>query len=346
MKKKSMIINFAIILLVTVFLICLILFVDKPENLINALKSMRVYWLVVAFSLMILYWIFEALTIYFISKKLYPEHRFKNSFKTVMIGQLFNCITPFATGGQPMQIYFLTQRGMPAGLATLALLSRFLVYQSVLTLYSAVVLIFRLKFFLEHISGFSALAVIGFMVNLFVVAALICFTFFPVFARKASKFLINFLSRIHIIKNREKAEDRAEKEINLFFSNSYGMKNYIKQIVAMAVITVLQLTAMFSIPYCICRGLGLDAISYANAISASSMIHMISSFVPLPGASGGAEGSFFLFFGFFFSESKYLATAVVLWRLITFYFPMVAGLCFTNRLYKVKNVLKGDESRQ
>ena len=56
---------------------------------------------------------------------------------------------------------------------------------------------------------------------------------------------------------------------------------------------------------------------------------MISSFVPLPGAAGGAEYSFHTFFAPFFAPYGISVNlAMLLWRLITFYFPILAGSCF------------------
>ena len=51
---------------------------------------------------------------------------------------------------------------------------------------------------------------------------------------------------------------------------------------------------------------------------------MVSAFVPLPGASGGAEGSFVLFFGPFFQQDTILPATVV-WRVLTYYLNFPAG---------------------
>jgi len=50
---------------------------------------------------------------------------------------------------------------------------------------------------------------------------------------------------------------------------------------------------------------------------------MVSAFVPLPGGSGGAEGSFVLFFAPFFPDD--LLVALLLWRIVTYYLGMVVG---------------------
>ncbi|MDR2903589.1 MAG: flippase-like domain-containing protein, partial [Clostridiales bacterium] len=55
---------------------------------------------------------------------------------------------------------------------------------------------------------------------------------------------------------------------------------------------------------------------------------MITAFVPIPGAAGAAEGSFYLFFAIFFGESL-LLSAVLIWRVITYYSCIAAGTCIS-----------------
>ena len=55
---------------------------------------------------------------------------------------------------------------------------------------------------------------------------------------------------------------------------------------------------------------------------------MVSAFVPLPGASGGAEGSFLMFFRTFFQDT--ITPAILLWRLITYYLNILLGAIFSS----------------
>ena len=101
---------------------------------------------------------------------------------------------------------------------------------------------------------------------------------------------------------------------------------------AMAGMTVLQLTAFFLVPYCVLMALGIPRLQMAEVVAAAAFILMISSFVPLPGASGGAEGSFYMFFQMFFKSSGSVSVAILLWRMFTFYLPIVVGVYFARHL--------------
>ena len=107
-------------------------------------------------------------------------------------------------------------------------------------------------------------------------------------------------------------------------------------------LTVLQLTVYFLIPFCVCLALGVF-INPLEAIAASACVLMVSSFVPLPGAAGGAEGSFLVFFGMFLTDGSKTGTAILLWRLITFYLTIVIGMFFAQNMGKTKAVCSVQE---
>ena len=54
------------------------------------------------------------------------------------------------------------------------------------------------------------------------------------------------------------------------------------------------------------------------------LVMIMSSYVPIPGASGGMEYSFVAMFSFFVINAK-LSAALLLWRLLTYYVPMIFG---------------------
>ena len=67
-----------------------------------------------------------------------------------------------------------------------------------------------------------------------------------------------------------------------------------------------------------------------SMVSAGAFVLMVSSFVPLPGAAGGAEASYLLFFGLFF-PSGILGISTLIWRFITYYLCIFVGSIFSIR---------------
>ena len=104
------------------------------------------------------------------------------------------------------------------------------------------------------------------------------------------------------------------------------MKREYNKLGKVAVVTLLQLLAYYIIPYFILLALGVTGINLVMVMSLHVLIFMIISLFPIPGGTGGAEYSFsVLFLSFVHSQSK-LVLAMFLWRLLTYYFGIFAGM--------------------
>ena len=62
-------------------------------------------------------------------------------------------------------------------------------------------------------------------------------------------------------------------------------------------------------------------------VAAQSFVTMISTYTPLPGAAGAAEGSFLIIFQIFFRQDI-LRQAMLLWRFIAYYSCIIVGAFF------------------
>lgn len=323
------------VLIIAIFGIIMLSFAfiaDEPKVLLSAIISAKPFFLLCAGLCMVAYWMLEACTFQSVCKGINSRISFKDCFSTSMVGQLFNCITPFASGGQPAQAYRLVKCGMELGKASCALLAKFIIYQFVLTFYTFVVICLKLKFFLTEISGFAILILVGFAINLLVMFFLLGIGFFP---KPTTAFLLHlshFLNKIKIIKNRESMDNKIVIETGKFYENFAILKANPQKFILPAIITVFQLTAFFTVPYFVCLSLSATKISFLTVICAAAFVLLISSFVPLPGATGGAEGGFYLFFEMFFVHTGFLSIAILLWRVFTFYMPIVSGMFFLKNI--------------
>lgn len=336
MKKKG---NYILIALSFVVLIGYLVYKEGYQSIVSALKSANLSWLLAAVGLMVIYWLLEAVILHRLTRQFYKKLSFKTTFNTSMLGQFFNCVTPFASGGQPIQAFYMVRSGVPLGVATCGLLAKFLIYQVVLTLYSMVLLVVKLKFFSERIQGFTTLVFIGFIVNFAVMLLLICVGLFKNLSKKLAKGLVSVLAKLRIVKNKEERLAYFYKEIDTFHENFQMLGNHMGTVIESCIVSVVQLTVYFLISYFIYRSFGLNGSVISGFIAAQAFTLMISSFVPLPGAMGGAEMGFVAFFKIFF-PGNLIGTAMLLWRLATFYLPIGVGMFF------VKNLLKGKDKEK
>lgn len=357
-KKNSNKLNLIICGIAFVVMVLYIVFVDGVDNLLNSIQQFNVGFLLIAALFMIAYWLLEAVGLHTALKTIHPGQKFWKTLVVAMLGQYFNCITPSSSGGQPMQVYYFSKFGTPVSHSMTALLSKFIVYQFVLTVYSAVVLILRFNQFAAEFAPLMALVVFGFIINTVVIVLLLMVAFTKKPVKKLAFWSIRLLGKIKIIKTPRSVDEKIEqvdKIIDEYHDNFCFIKSKPWLIVRMVIYTILQLTIYFAISYVIYLGFGLSGTDLFTIISCQAFVLMISAFMPLPGAMGAAEGSYAAFFGKIFG--KFTSFSTFIWRFLTFYFPIIVGLIlslFVGKMmglteddYKLKNLdmddIKGDE---
>ncbi len=292
--------------------------------------GVRPAWIVAAMGLMVIYWVMEAAGLRLAVRRFAPHQPPYVTLYATMIGQFFNCITPFSSGGQPMQAYYLMKRGMALSFASCSLLIKFIVYQFVLTIYSAITLGLCFKTFTTEVSAVGWLAFAGFGVNILVITALLCLGFFRGPAEKFLYGVVALLQKLRILKEEKAkaASKRIQKELVEFYEGFAQIRGDISGITKMSILTAVQLTAFFLIPLCIFYAFGLGRADILLMVCASAFVLNFTSFIPLPGAAAGAELGFHTVFSLFF-PTQFLSLAVLLWRLLTLYLPILVGGVFT-----------------
>lgn len=323
MKKFNLIIGLSS----GVILFLVIIFTDGLEDLVNQIAGLNPVWISIAALCMFVKWVVESSIMHSITKTLFVKQRFIDSLKVTMIGQFFNSVTPFASGGQPAQLYVLMRDGIPAGIAGSILMVKFIVYQSILTTYSLIIILFKAAFFKKQVSGFLYFALIGFGVNIIVILSALLFAKYQNLTRKILTKIFGFLKKIRLIKNSEETEKRFEEQLISFHQNASMLKSNIGLLLQTSILTVIQLTMLYIIPFFIHKSFGLSGVKLTDMIAANAFVAMTTAFVPLPGAAGGAEGGFYFFFSFFFTPQNIMA-AIFIWRIITYYFNIGFGGLF------------------
>lgn len=307
-----------------VIFVFLIILTNGWMDLIHQMKNLQVQWIIAGAMAMALYWISEAKALQSVVFLIKKDYKFKQAFKVTMIGQYFNSITPFASGGQPMQLYTLTKQELGAGSSGSVLMIKFIIYQTVLTIYSLILIFWKASFFKSKMSNLFYLIAIGFAVNASVIMFLIIFSKYRKLTHKLITTLSKISEKLRLVKNISKLEMHINDNLDQFHDNMEIVKHSSALMFKTVIYTICQLTIIFSIPYFIYLSFGMRGASIDNMIAGTAFVMMLTAFIPLPGAVGGAEGAFFMFFSLFFAANNIMA-AILLWRLITFYSCIIFG---------------------
>lgn len=263
---------------------------------------------------------------------------FSNGIKNCMLGQFFNNITPSATGGQPFQVFYMSKFcKINSFNAVGALLIKFLSFQIALTLFCSVVIFFKLNYFINKIQGFIVLMLIGFLLNTVIAIILILVGVNKKFTSFLIDFFVLLLRKLKIFKKSEEKLKDFKNELGIFNETVLKAFKNRKEFLFMIFFSLLQILLFYTINIVIVFvfKMKLTLILMLNIICGAACVQMSSTFIPLPGAVGGAEFLFCVIYDGIFN-AKYMTCALLLWRIYTFYLPIIIGLIFSRGLFKNK----------
>ena len=335
--KKFTIFNILLIITICIGLFIYMVKVDGMDNIVLVLQSVNYYWVMAGLVCMVLSWISEALCLHIPIKKLYPEQTLKNSIRIMMIGQLFNNITPFCSGGQPMQAYYMHKDGKRVSDAFSIFSVKFVISQTALVIFTLIVTIFQWNYFKSLMDNFFVLAIVGFFVNILAIAFIFIIGMNHKLALMIITPILKLLGKTHILKNVEEKIEHLSKSFENFNGQFNQMRKQKKVVFQTFVAATIQSLFYYAITYMVYRAFGNTDISLFTIIPAQAFLLMLMTFIPTPGSGGGAEGGFLLIFNSIFRQGT-IHISILFWRMYTFYLPIVIGALFLIPIRKKKHL--------
>ena len=148
-------------------------------------------------------------------------------------------------------------------------------------------------------------------------------TFFRSTVSKIVTSFVKLLAKIHIVKDKEKSVEKAEKTIDQYVKCIKTIFKDKKLAISLILLSVVFQVFVSFIPFFVLKAFGGNIeffTCFVTIISISSAIY----FIPTPGNAGAAEGSFFFVFSSL--TSGYVFWAMLFWRFFSYYSYILAGV--------------------
>jgi hypothetical protein len=241
-----------------------------------------------------------------------------------IITQFFNGVTPFATGGEPMQVYMLTKSGVKVANATNIIVQEFIMYQIALVIIGFLALLLNFKYNVCSVTPILGnLIIIGFIINIFIGLFLLFVSFSKRFSGFVVKMGLKIGTKLKIIKNVEKTTNSWNEKLEEYNESGTLLKQNKSLFLNCVLLNFASLIIFYMIPYFVFLSLGYD-IGFLQVFVSSAFILLIGNFVPIPGGSGGIEFGFLEFFKTFLPSGP-LKSGLIIWRGITYYLGIIVG---------------------
>lgn len=304
--------------------VAFLFFSGQISDFIAAFRTVDLTWIIIALICMGLYFMLGTLAYV---TAVYLDHDSPVGFRDLMSveasGNFFGNLTPMQVGALPSQIYQLTKAGLSVGAASATQFTRFIVFQLGVVVFAAIMLWSKLGFFIDAYGDIVLLNLIVFAGHALELIGLFIVCLCPNFVRRVGGALLNWVCKHGWVKNRAKWDEMLNVQVGQFSAAFKRSAANIPDMALTFLITMFQLASLYSIPWLVLRAFGIN-MDYLTCLAAGSMVQLVSSAVPLPGGTGGAEGGFVLFFGKMFGS--YATAGFLVWRAITFFLPTFAAV--------------------
>lgn len=370
-NRRKNISNLIFLAAMTALVLTLFLSFGELETIGDTIKqignSNNWVYLLIAFVLAAVYFVLWPLTLHLFAKASSFKSTFADDFMIGSSEHFYNGITPFATGGQPFQIYSYTKCNATTAQGTGVILANFTTYMLVTNVFALISLFFWNDFtanlsaageyFNSDLSWFKWVAVAGFIINFLVLLFMIALGTSKTI-RKGIYGIFHLLCKIKFIgKHLQKRLPMLDEYCNNAQTSFKEIFTHWKTFIACFFIKAITMAIYYIIPFFLMKSMGLEVgydqlylVLFGTAFAITAVV-----FVPTPGGTGGIDYAFAIVIASTVSSGLAQTQAVsLLWRLLTYYFLMLVSFIFsalleariTKRLKKEERLLEAKDDSQ
>ena len=322
--RTKKILNFALIF-GTLAVVLLVGFNGQEmSGAIEALKSIAPGWIILCILAWCGYVLFDALSVHHFLKCQGHSIPLASSLFVAIQGMYYSNITPGATGGQPMQVYYLKKRSVPIGIGTSALTVKLFAFQFMLAVLGTILWIAYKDYIALQLGGNMWILVIGYVYNVIVVG----FTVLMATSKRLVRFFVMLFIKagvkLRLVKDPAATQAKWEDVIDTFHNSVMMITRRPMDLVIQLLIATAQILSLMAVTFFIYHGFRLTGTSYGQITALGIMLYTSAAYTPLPGASGAQEGVFALYYSQVFPDGIRLM-ALLLWRFFTYYITLIVG---------------------
>lgn len=342
-KDRKKVFKNLFIFLAIIFVTFYIIFKDQDfSQLSEIIKNVKIHYLIIAVVCMMLYFTCDSINIGRTLKRLGEKSTPLKNLKYSLIGFFFSSVTPAASGGQPMQIYYMKREKISVANSTLT----FLINLSCMQIVTISLAFVSLFFNVGSMNGvLISCFIIGITLNLSALALLII----SIFSRRATNGMIRLaikILKIFRIKNIESKKERIEKELKKYQDSAVYIKSSKSIIIKNLLTTYVQFLLYYSITYWIYCAFGLSKYNILQIVSLQAILFATVSGIPSPGAVGVSEGGFLELFKNIYTKEQ-IGGAMLLNRGVNFYlFVIVSSVVVIVCSIKDKKEIKNANEKE
>ena len=311
---KSLVMSISLFLLLFLLTFWLIFNDQDMGAILDVANDANILWIFAGLLLMVGYFLVQAWNVKSILGSLGQKISLLKMFKFTLIEFFFCAMTPSATGGQPLEIYYMSKEGISVPKATMAIFVQLCGYQiAVMTLGIISVLFLPVKLPPAVFMFFT----IGLLINGVALLVLLSCVFLPKITQIVGNAFIKFAHKLHL-KKADKMEEKLNDSLAQYAENATYIKRHKKEFLKAVGRVFAQVAVYYLVPFCVYKAFGFSEHNIFELFAMQSVLFIATAGFPIPGAVGLSESVFLSLYGTIFGLDI-INSAMLLHRGITFY---------------------------
>lgn len=327
-SRKKIIFNGVFLAVVFALTIYGVFHGEDLSSMMDAIHRADKRWLIPGIALVAFFIWGESIIIWYMMRSSGIQLKKRTCFLFSSVGFFFSCITPSASGGQPMQIYYMKKEKISIPVSTVILMIVTITYKLVLVVIGIGIAIFGRGFLHKYLEGILPVFYLGLALNIFCVTFMTILVFHPLLAKAIMVKGMKLLERLHLVKKKDGRLKKLEDSMDTYRNTAAYLKNNPFVIVKVIGITFIQRMALFAVTWFVYQAFGLHGTGFWEILFLQAVISVSVDMLPLPGGMGISETLFLKIFPPVFG-STLLLPAMVLSRGLGYYGELLVSAVFT-----------------
>lgn len=359
-RRRSTIVNLCLLLVNLVFMVYIIkgLIANVGEvNIADVAKAQgdKMWWLAGGVGMYALYILVQVLMYFVLIKDITGRKRWGLAYDVAIVGKYYDNVTPFAVGGQPMQILRLAKNDISAGVSTSIPIIKMMFNSAINMIIALIFFIFgvpKIPYSTPLNDMLLLLLIILGVIGLIITVIVVSFTFLIASGNLITRSLISGFLRLgyklKLVKNYRQSFQKVLNQVSEYkVSFNFMWKNK-KTLFKILFLSILEALSYALMPYFVVRAfagsIDMNAWTFIIVcISEYYICSMASSFIPLPGGTGLMEIAFIFLFGIVVGDN--IVWALLAWRILSYYLILAHG--FLHELGTIThNFIKNRKNRE
>ena len=326
-SRKKIIFNGVFLAVVFALTIYGVFHGEDLSSMMDAIHRADKRWLIPGIALVEFFIWGESIIIWYMMRSSGIQLKKRTCFLFSSVGFFFSCITPSASGGQPMQIYYMKKEKISIPVSTVILMIVTITYKLVLVVIGIGIAIFGRGFLHKYLEGILPVFYLGLALNIFCVTFMTILVFHPLLAKAIMVKGMKLLERLHLVKKKDGRLKKLEDSMDTYRNTAAYLKNNPFVIVKVIGITFIQRMALFAVTWFVYQAFGLHGTGFWEILFLQAVISVSVDMLPLPGGMGISETLFLNIFSPVFGGL--LLPGMVLSRGLGYYGELLISAAFT-----------------